>query len=233
MGAGSVELTPPNAACQSSDEKNSNTNANAVYNGPYVPLVNIDSLNKLEEAPATETKTPIPETKTEMQTVAGAKKLNDNFKASPNAECRIWKPVSFCIPPDGKATDIGMFCGGNGCEFDYVDCSSLDNKGYNAVRLRIIKKKGKFRVTSNLKNIVLVKSTETQCTSSNPVAVSFSARYDNSKGEKWTYQGDKLKADILNILFTDYIDIYLVFKEEVKAGDKIIIEDFVMSKVTE
>jgi hypothetical protein len=230
----------PNAACQGHDEKNNGSNDAVAFNGPYVPLVNIDSLNKLEETALTGTKSPVAKEeimtcrKDGMAATNDAKKLPDDFKASPNAECRIWKTNSFCIAPDEKTTEIGMQCDGNGCQFDFITCTSLDGKGYNAVKLRVtVKNSKKFRVSSNFKNIALVKTTETQCFATNPVAVSFSSYYDKSKNTKWNFLSDKTLADRLTIVFSNYIDIYLVFKEEVKAGDKIIIEDFVMARVAE
>jgi hypothetical protein len=230
------ELTV-NGTCQGSDQKNNNESN---FKGPYIPLVNIDSLNALEEAAVTPTKTlSLAPGMTcrkagEEPILAFAKKLADEFKASSNAECTIWQPGSFCIAPNEKTRDINMKCEGEGCEFDYINCTGLDGKGYSAVRLRVnVSNSTKFRVTSNFKNISLVKSTETQSSSFNPVAVSFNSYYDSTRSTKWNFLSEKTKADRWTIMFTDYIDIYLVFKEEVTAGDKIIIEDFVMAKVTE
>jgi hypothetical protein len=226
----------PNAACQGHDEKNNGSNNAVAFNGPYVPLVNIDSLNKLEEAALTGTKSPVAKEeimtcrKDGMAATNDAKKLLEDFKPSPNVECVLWKPSSFCDPTSGITTESGLIC--DRTEFEYVSCSSLDGKGYAGVWLKITAKGNteKFKLENYLRNIALVREVGGQCTAIYPLAISIGG-YAKTDG-KGTYISDKFKTVKTTVRFSKYVDVYIVFKD-VQPGDKLIIENFVMARVAE
>ena len=237
----------PNAACQpGSSNHNPENNMNHMTNGGvYVPLVNIDSLNALEE------KTPVTNTSVVNQMVQAPPQLTCKteaemkgngmteepkiynttvpFNASPNAKSYLWQPASFNKNVDAANGQFKMDC--NGCDFSYVSGAELDSKNYKGVWMRVNKdKKIKFKLETGLKNISLIRTEGNKCTATHPVAIGIDGPQWRQK--EWTYISNKFKTTSAVYTFGEHIDFYFIF-EDARAGDKLIIDDFVETLVVE
>ncbi len=240
----------PNAACQpGSSDHNPENNMNHMTNGgAYVPMVNIDSLNALEENKSVTTVTNGPvlnqmviapaqltcKTEAEMKgngMTEEPKIYNTTvpFNASPNAKSFLWQPASFNHNVEEAAGEFKVNC--NGCDFNYISGAELDNKNYKGVHMRVNKdKKIKFKLESGLKNISLIRTEGNKCIAIHPIAVGIDGPQWQKK--EWTYISNKFKTGGATYTFGDHIDFYLIF-EDARAGDKLVIEDFVETLVVE
>lgn len=229
----------PDAACRKEHDGQDESGPNTTFNGPYIPLVNIDSLNALEEqstevAPPTNTLALNPgltcrkagDEKSGAELLVGPKEPISDLKLSENAEAKLWKPVSLCDPTGLKPSQVKMDC--DMCDIEYTLCSYFDNKGFSVVRLRVTApSKRSFDVKSQFKNIKLIRDNSQGV---NPTAVAFGEPSDG-RG-KGAFLKDNFKAKRMSIVFLGYVDIYLLFKD-VRPGDKIVIDDFVTAQVSE
>lgn len=244
----------PNNACQpAGSNHNEENNMNHMTSSvPYLPLATIDSLIAVEDAlkaAGTLTKSPVlPSQMVQMpqQQLAcrkeGDKEVNGMveepkvynttlpFTASPNAKSYLWQPASFNQNVEAATGQFKLDCGG-GCEFDYISGAQLDNKNYKGVWMRVTKdKKIKFKVETGLKNITLIRTVGDKCIAMHPVAVGIDGPQWRQK--EWTYLSNKFKTGGATYTFSEHIDFYLIF-EDAKAGDKLVIDDFVETLVME
>jgi hypothetical protein len=237
----------PNAACQPGGTDHNNGNNHMTYNSPYVPLVNVDSLNALEDhkTAATLTTSPVQNQMVQMPGQLTCGKVNPlvngmteepkvynttmPFTASPNAKSYLWQPASFNHNVEAATGQFKMDC--NGCEFNYVSGTQLDGKNYKGVWMRVTRdKKTKFKLESGLKNISLIRTEGNKCIVIHPIAVGIDGPQWREK--EWTYISNKFKTKTATYNFGEHIDFYLVF-EDAKAGDKLVIDDFVETLVVE
>ncbi len=236
----------PNMACQpGSSNHNGDIGNHLTSKGPYVPLVNIDSLNALEEkklttAPVTNQMVQMPQQalscRKEGESVGNGmieepKVYNTTvpFNASPNAKSFLWQPVSFNKNVEGATGQFKLDC--NGCDFSYISGVQLDNKNYKGVWMRVTKdKKIKFKLETGLKNISLVRTEGNKCIAIHPIAVGIDG--PQWRTNEWTYISNKFKTGGATYYFSNHIDFYLIF-EDARVGDKLIIDDFVETLVVE
>lgn len=250
-------IIQPVNACRGKDEKdNVIKGLGIVYNGPQVPLMNADSLKAAQEKqnvqvpklPSQLVQMPQPLTcgKIDLSIanqMTTSPPFNVNgmteepkvyhtsvpFNASPNAKSYLWQPKSFNHNVDEASGQFKSDC--NGCEFTYISGSQLDGKNYKGVWMRVNKgKKARFKLETGLKNIYLVRTIGDKCIASHPIAIGIDGPQWREK--EWTYISNKFKTKSATYQFGDHIDIYLIF-EDVKAGDKLIIDDFVETLVAE
>lgn len=240
----------PNGACQPrSDGKYDATNSHLTYNGPYVPLINQDSAIAAEElkAAATVTKSPVLNQMVQMPQPLTCGKINQPvpngmteepkvynttvpFNASPNAKSFVWQPVSFNHSVDHAAGNFKVDCSG-GCDFNYISGTELDGKNYKGVWMQVKKdKKSKFKLETGLKNISLIRTEGNKCIAIHPIAVGIDGPQWQKK--EWTYISNKFKTNGTTYQIGDHIDFYFIF-EDVRVGDKLIIDDFVETLVVE
>jgi hypothetical protein len=208
----------------------------------------VDSLNALEEMKSTTTLTkgPVPNQMVTMPQQLACRKEGEMvgngmteepkaynvtvpFNASPNAKSYLWQPASFNHNVEEAAGNFKLDC--NGCDFNYISGSQLDNKNYKGVWMRVDRgKKTKFKLESGLKNISLIRTEGTKSIVIHPIAVGIDGPQWREK--EWTYLSNKFKTGGATYRFGDHIDFYLIF-EDAKVGDKVVIDDFVETVVVE
>jgi hypothetical protein len=249
----------PSAACQPGNhDPGDGINNHLTYSGPYVPLLNADSLLAIEEQKAVKalTKNPTPNQMVQMpqpltcgkvsppiNSLTTSPPFNVNgmteeprvfntaipFKASLNATSYLWNPASFNHNVESASGNFKLDC--NGCDFSYISGAELDGKNYKGVWLRVSKdKKLKFKLETGLKNISLIRTEGNKYYTIHPVAVGVDGPQWRQK--EWTYISNKFKTGGAIYTFGDHIDFYLIF-EDARAGDKLIIDDFVETVVVE
>ncbi len=251
----------PNAACQpagSDHTTNDIQNHMTTPSGPHLPLENIDSLIAVEDAmraAGTMTKGPVlPAQMVQMpQQQIACRKEGDNvgngmteetktfntappfnnampvFKPSPNAKSYLWQPISFNKNVDAATGQFKLDC--NGCDFSYISGTQLDGKNYKGVWMRVTKdKKIKFKLETGLKNITLTRTVGDKQITMHPVAVGIDGPQWRQK--EWTYISNQFKTEGATYTFGNHIDFYIIF-EDAKAGDKLVIDDFVETLVME
>jgi hypothetical protein len=253
----------PNAACQPGNHGGGGDGINnhLTYNGPYVPLIDQDSVKAAEELKATVTLTKSPvslpsqmvqmpqpltcgKVSLPVNNMTPSPAFNPNgmteeprtynttvpFNASPNAKSFIWEPSSFNQSVDHAAGNFKVDCSG-GCDFNYISGTELDGKNYKGVWMQVKRdKKSKFKLETGLKNISLIRTEGNKCIAIHPVAVGIDGPQWQKK--EWTYISNKVKTNGATYQFGDHIDFYFVF-EDVRVGDKLIIDDFVETLVVE
>lgn len=243
----------PNAACQPAGSNHSEPTSNHMTRrNSYSPLVNIDSLNALEEKPPVTTTSvinqmvqmvPPPSCRKEgemvgngmveepktFNTVPPFNKTMPVFVPSPNAKSYLWQPASFNKNVEEASGQFKMDC--NGCDFSYISGAQLDGKNYKGVWMRVTRdKKIKFKLETGLKNISLIRTEGNKSVAIHPIAVGIDGPQWRQK--EWTYISNKFKTNNAIYTFSDHIDFYLIF-EDAKVGDKLVIDDFVETLVVE
>jgi len=234
----------PNAACQPGNSNHSEPTSNHMTRrNSFSPLVNIDSLNALEEKKPVTT---VPNQMVQMPPQLTCKteaEMKGNgmteepkiyyttvpFNASPNAKSYLWQPASFNKNVEEASGQFKMDC--NGCDFSYISGTQLDGKNYKGVWMRVTKdKKIKFKLETGLKNISLIRTVGDKCIATHPIAVGIDGPQWRQK--EWTYISNKFKTNSATYTFGEHIDFYLIF-EDAKVGDKLVIDDFVETLVVE
>lgn len=246
----------PNMACQpGGTEHNAGDGPNHLTSkGPYIPLVNIDSLNKLEEGNNsinTQEQKPVQmvqmpqqlscrkegevngngmtEEANLLKVVAPFNKTTPTPGGSENMKSYLWRPASFNHNVEDASGKFKLDC--NNCEFNYISGTQLDNKNYKGVWMRVTKdKKKKFKLETGLKNIKLIRTEGSKSKVMYPIALGMDGPQWREK--EWTYISNKFKTNSAVYSFDEYIDFYLIF-EDARVGDKLIIEDLVEALVTE
>jgi hypothetical protein len=237
----------PNMACQPGGPEHSGGDISnrMTYNGPHVPLLNGDSLKASQDLKPAETIT-TPAQMVVMPQQLSCRKEGESvgnqmteeskfygptipFNPSPNAKSYLWQPASFNHNVEEAAGKFKMDC--NGCDFNYVSGSELDNKNYKGVWMRVTRdKKTKFKLESGLKNISLIRTEGAKSIVIHPIAIGIDGPQWREK--EWTYVSNKFKTNSAVYHFGDHIDLYMIF-ENAKVGDKLVIDDFVETLVVE
>ncbi len=239
----------PNMACQpgGTDHGSGDIQNHMTSNGPSIPLLNGDSIKAAQDLKTAATiTTPSQIVPMPLMTQGTCRKEGESvgntmteepkfygtampFNASPNAKSYLWQPASFNHNVDEAGGHFKMDC--NGCDFNYISGSQLDNKNYKGVWMRVTRdKKTKFKLETGLKNISLIRIEGSKIVVIHPIAVGIDGPQWREK--EWTYYGNKFKANTATFNFGDHIDIYMIF-ENAKVGDKLVIDDFVETLVVE
>jgi hypothetical protein len=151
-------------------------------------------------------------------------KSKSTYKLNRFTKCKLWKPKSFCdIPKKGK---LSSWYDADAAEYDYVSCQEANKSmaAMKAVWITIdIKGRTKLQLESQLKNILLVKSSNGK--SLNPIMIAAVA--DGS-----TFFGKNFKAKKFVANYDNQLDIFLFFSEA-EIGDTIIIKNFIETVILE
>lgn len=245
---GNINNLAPNMACQPGgpEHTNSDYSNRMTSNGPSVPLLNGDSIKAAQEIKTAVTNTTfLPNQMVQMVSPPTCRKEGEvpngmieepkvynttsPFTASPNAKSYLWNPASFNHNVEEASGKFKMDC--NGCDFSYISGSELDNKNYKGVWMRVNRdKKTKFKLESGLKNISLIRTEGAKTIVIHPIAVGIDGPQWREK--EWTYISNKFKTKTATYSFGEHIDFYMIF-ENAKAGDKLVIDDFVETLVVE
>jgi hypothetical protein len=158
---------------------------------------------------------------TSVTTVATAKE--SAFRQSDNATFTLIELTTnacYALKKDNVQTGItGMDCA-MGCDFKYINCDGLSQIPYIRVaRLTITAPKTKLVLKSNFENIKLIHGK----TTSHPLAI-YIGNSDPTTNEP-TFLHEKFKSKGATLQVGNKVDIIMIIKEPIEAGDKLIFGD--------
>jgi len=145
--------------------------------------------------------------------------------------CRIWKPDNLCDFPDSLNIPQRWSC--SSCYWTYKNCKEFDINTWTGVWLTFTKETDStFSLRSHYKNISLVNKNTKKVI--HPKAIVWYPIFNKNPNCLPEYMPKSLRAMkfTVNFIPKEKVDLILIF-EKAEKGDKLIIDDFIETEITE
>ncbi len=134
--------------------------------------------------------------------------------------CKIWHGNDFCAISNIPQNTYHIDC--NNCNYDYINCKTLNTNDITCIVLTLTGNgKQSLKLDDKLKNIALV-GTDKKIYTPKMIGI----------GNDSNFFGDKFNAKKFIVYYSKDLNIYLFFKNA-KAGDRIIINNFIEAQIEE